>query len=174
VLLVFAIGWGEGLAAAVAYVAGWWDGAGGDATVTAAGAVRAIVWESVHGIAVIAVAVVVASRYGVGLRQLGVARPRSWRDWHRDAAGVVVGFVLMSLWFVMPHGQPAPRDKGAAALASELVGGAWAGPTEELCLLGFLVVMLRHARQPVWAVLATAVVLRWSFHVYYAGYDAGP
>lgn len=170
VLLVYAVGWGLGMVFAAAYVTGDYVPAATQGWLEAASSVGHDLTRAGLALGLVAL---VCVRYGVSARQVGLARPRSLRDWQLEAWGALLLIcVVGAVFYLVPgQGDRAPDDsyRGAPDLVTGLVSSVLAGPMEEICLLGLLVVLLSRAGRPPWEVLVVAVGLRWSFHVYYAG-----
>lgn len=68
-------------------------------------------------------------------------------------------------------GYPAPPPSGWPGVLSGVTSSVAAGVIEELMLVALLVTALEAARQPVWVIYLTAIVVRVSFHLYYAGQE---
>ncbi|MGP5342114.1 CPBP family glutamic-type intramembrane protease [Glutamicibacter arilaitensis] len=66
---------------------------------------------------------------------------------------------------------PHPEVETTAALVLSIIDGAMAGPTEEIALMGLVVVSLRKAGQGWPTIVAVAVLVRVPFHMYY-GWEA--
>ncbi|WP_169276431.1 type II CAAX prenyl endopeptidase Rce1 family protein [Bifidobacterium moraviense] len=108
--------------------------------------------------------------------QRQVRRCSSWRDWWNAgfaycwcmlagfAAIDVASAVIRTPFYDYPF---ATRYESGWAATLYLVAMFFAGPTEELVLLGLPVLGLRHAGVPWWAVTCVAVALRVPFHLYY-------
>lgn len=66
---------------------------------------------------------------------------------------------------------PHPEVETTAALVLNMIDSAMAGPTEEIALMGLVVVSLRKAGQEWPAIIVVAVLVRLPFHMYY-GWEA--
>jgi hypothetical protein len=129
------------------------------------------------GLGAVALALVVAGRYGFGPAEVGlrpaVGRAARMRDVNL-AAVVVAGGVLTA--GVMT----AIASVTGYAVASGL-GWSWyavvlallAGPLEEVVVLAVPVLLLRSARQPLWRIALLLLALRLSYHVYYGWPSVG-
>lgn len=116
-------------------------------------------------------------RAGFRFRPIPVRKPgetlRRW--WDAGFAYVfcmLAGFaaidVASALLRTTFHSYPfGTRYESGAAAALYLVNMFFAGPTEELVLLGFTVTALRWVGAPWWLVTCVAVGLRVPFHLYY-------
>jgi membrane protease YdiL (CAAX protease family) len=115
-----------------------------------------------------------------GLRALGL----DLRNWRGDIALVLVVFLLCNLLPVYGgeillhalgiHGlTPSTNGGPGYYLALDIVNGITSGIVEEIVVLGYLVRRLEQLRLPGWAVVALAVVVRGSYHLYY-GWDVLP
>ncbi len=173
IAVVFAVGWGYGgIYSEVAYMTGRMaiDGV----TVTRDSALSDIFRTLAEVTAAFTALVVVCRRLGITRADLGCSWPTNAVQWHREAVGFALapfGPIILEIARSAPGPSPA---SGAWASAKALVADAVAGPMEEVLLLALVVVLLhRVVRRPWWEVVAAAAVLRWSFHVYYAGQHPG-
>lgn len=100
----------------------------------------------------------------------------SFRLWWRTGfmycycmlAGFVAIDIASSVFRTAFYGYPfGTRFENAWAAALYLMNMFFAGPTEELVLLGIVVVGLRYVNLPWWLVTCVAVCLRVPFHLYY-------
>lgn len=104
------------------------------------------------------------------------ARSIVWRTWWQTAfiyaycmlAGFIaidlVSMVLHTAFHDYPFGT---RFENTLTALLYIINMFFAGPTEELVLLGIVVIGLRMVNLPWWLIICTAVMLRVPFHLYY-------
>ena len=99
-----------------------------------------------------------------------------WRLWWRSGFAycfcMLAGFTAIDIASVLLHttfyNYPfGTRFESSWAAVLYLVNMFFAGPTEELVLLGIVVIGLRYVDLPWWLVIIVAVGLRVPFHLYY-------
>ena len=120
----------------------------------------------------ILVPVLLARRRGLENGDLGLIRPRDsgmdgWQHLRIGAwalLALIAGSVVTGL---LATGKAQLGDKSAPSLVIDLFHSAQAGPLEEIVVLAFLVTTLEQARRPLGEIVAVAVLLRASFHIYY-------
>ena len=104
---------------------------------------------------------------GLRVRRDAAGRPRWWAEVRLGAwalASCVVGMVITGQ---LASGSIPAGPTNAANLLYDAATSINAGITEELVVLGFLVATLVAARRKPAEILAVAVVLRVSYHLYY-------
>jgi hypothetical protein len=167
VLLLYVVGWGYGLASALAYLSSPTQGGG---HVSAAGALVDSALVLGTDVGVLALVFCIAKMRGLSAADLGLNppadKPARWRDldivlvyWASLVAAGLVANLLGGSKYPFAHGTWAALPSVLLALG--------AGPTEELALLALPVVLLREGREPVWRMALVLVVVRLSFHIYY-------
>jgi len=107
-----------------------------------------------------------------GLGELGLDRSRPAYDslWALAALALIlfpllVGTIILDAVGLTGYA-PTPSQRPVYRLA-EIAASVEAGLVEEVCVLGFLVWCGRRARWPTWVIVAVAVLVRVSCHVYY-------
>lgn len=109
---------------------------------------------------------------GFGMRKPGEILRRWWNAGFAYVFCMLAGFAAIDMASALLrttfHSYPfGTRYESGAAAALYLVNMFFAGPTEELVLLGLTVTGLRWVRAPWWLVTCAAVALRVPFHLYY-------
>jgi membrane protease YdiL (CAAX protease family) len=173
ILLVFAAFFAAGIVAGGETLAGRYPAPSGSWAVFAPATVSEL------GLSVLAVlvAVVLSARRGLTARWLGFGWPR-----RPDGAAGAAPALRAGVWAItallaggavtvglaMGHslGQPAHQD--AAYLVYSIAASLTAGVVEETIVLAFVVSTLRQARRPMPEIAVVAVLLRCSYHDYYA------
>lgn len=140
-------------------------------------------WERLASTgACVLLVVLLASHYGISRARAGWPQRNTDRhvgtpDAYRTGAVYVVVLLAMSMSMTVLQGvfggadYPSPPPGGWAGFVNGAAGSVAAGIIEEVILVAVLVTVLEAARQPTWAIYATAVLVRVSFHLYYAGTD---
>lgn len=173
VLAVFAAFFASGIAAAAASLTTSAGSAGTGGPVGWADALPAGLEQLATTGLCIAVPVLLAQRRGLPARTLGLVRHRqggpSGPQQLRTAAWALLALVGGSLvTAALATGDAGlPASPSVPLLAVELLHALQAGPIEELVVLAFTVVTLEQARRPRWEIVAVALVLRVSYHIYY-------
>jgi hypothetical protein len=173
VLLVFAAFFGVSVVEAILLLAGRYAGPSADASWSEYG--PAALQDLARAGLAVAIVILVARRRGLTRRDLGLA-------WRRDERGRVRGFAELRVAALaiiafsagavvtrLAHGSNSlpVADPSAANLVYECAHSFESGVMEEVVVLGLVVALLRLARRPVGEILAVAVLLRMSYHLYY-------
>ena len=169
VLVVFGVFFASGIALAAFSVAG------ADLSGPVAGW-REAVPGSIDQVATVVLCVLVpvllARRRGLEPRDLGLARLRDsgldfWQH-VRIAAWALLALIAGSVVTgLLATGQAQMGERSGPALTLDLFHSVQAGPLEEIVVLAFVATTLEQARRPFWEIVAVAVLLRASFHIYY-------
>jgi Type II CAAX prenyl endopeptidase Rce1-like len=166
-LLLYVVGWGYGLASALAYLSRPTH------TATHVGATSALVEAALvlsTDVGVLALVYFVAKTHHLSAVDLGLDPPQDSRDAWRDTDIVLLywaALLVAGLLSTVLGGSQYPFAHGNWDALPALVLALGAGPTEELALLVLPVALLRQAREPVWRIALVLVAVRLSFHVYY-------
>jgi hypothetical protein len=169
VLGVFAIFFGAGVINAVlilakAYPAG--------STVSWGEAVSVFFSQNATTALCILVPILLIRQRGVTTRQLGLVLPPG--PSHGVWTGIRMatwGYLSIFIWaiIVATLGHPAlpTTIKNGPYFLAEIGHLYQAGFIEEIVVLGFTVITLEQARRPRWEIIAVALLLRDSYHIYY-------
>ncbi len=165
VLGVFGVFFASGIAAAAFSVAGH------NPSGTVEGWADAIP-GSIDQIAVtvlcVLVPVLLARQRGLTRRDLGLSKPAVTRSqWIRIAAWAVLALIAGSVVTGLLATGNYPEVRSYPDLTYNLFHAAQAGFIEEVVVLAFVVVTLEQARRPRAEIIAVALVLRASYHIYY-------
>ncbi len=120
------------------------------------------------------VIVLVAARRGITRADLGLVlrrdehgRLRVWPELRLASLALLALFVGSAVTWLTATGTAHFVPVSAAGLVYGSAHSVEAGVMEEAIVLGFLVAMLRRAGRPTGEIVAVAVVLRVSYHLYY-------
>ena len=167
VFLLYVVGWGYGLAGALAYLS---RPTQTESHVSAAGAFVDSALVLGTDVGVLALVFCIARMGGLGAADLGLNLPADERSRWRDLDIVLLywaSLVAAGLVANVLGGGQYPFARGTWAALPAVLLALGAGPTEELALLALPVVLLRQAREPVWRGALVLVSVRLSFHIYY-------
>jgi membrane protease YdiL (CAAX protease family) len=139
--------------------------------------------EEVCNAAVIVIAVVLLSaRRGVTGQLLGIRMPESLpgvgpasRAIRMAAMGLLAFLVggITTSQLAGGHHYPQPAHLSVPYLVYSVGGSLFSGVVEEMVALAFVVSTLRQARRPAAEIVVVAVLLRFSYHIYYGAGIAG-
>jgi Type II CAAX prenyl endopeptidase Rce1-like/Protein of unknown function (DUF2510) len=117
----------------------------------------------------ILVPLLLVRRRGLGPADLGIVKPTSvgLSQCIRMAAWAVLAFMVGGLVTSRLATANLPAPASYPALTLNLFHAAQAGFIEEIVVLAFVVVTLEQARRPRPEIIAVAVLLRASYHIYY-------
>ncbi|MGH9127274.1 MAG: CPBP family glutamic-type intramembrane protease [Acidimicrobiales bacterium] len=167
VLVVFGVFFGAGVASAAFAIGGH------SADLSAFGWSDAIP-DAINQIATtvlcILVPLLLVRRRGLAAGDLGLAKPGtvSGSQGIRMAAWAVLALIAGgAVTTALAFGHNYPESHSIAYLTASLFHGAQAGFIEEIVVLAFLVVTLEQARRPRPEIIAVALLLRVSYHIYY-------
>lgn len=176
VLGLWLVFYGQGIVNALRYLAGTWSPS---PALTWSEALSRAADQLAYTAAAVWLVVLLASRFGLSRDQLGwcpTLPDRAGYRWQGQyVAFLYVGAIAASNAVSEAlrrqfGGSTYPfRPASAARFLDAVTTAVAAGVVEELVLVAVLVGVLQAARQPVWRIYAVGMVLRWSFHIYYAG-----
>lgn len=167
VLLVFGAFFAAGIAAAGFDLAGQGPG---NSTTTWGDAVPVSIELVFETALCVLVPLLLVTRRGGRAGDLGIARPGmvSLPVGLRAAAWAVLALIAGSIvTAALATGRYPVGNLSAPDLVVDLVGGAQAGFIEEIVVLAFVVTTLEQARRPRREIVAVALLLRASYHIYY-------
>jgi hypothetical protein len=172
VLAVFCAFFGASVANALLALAGRLDGPGDAASWAAYGPGA---FDVICGAGLsVAFVVLLGHRRGVSTGTLGLRLRRDDRDrvmfWPqvRVAAWALLSLLISAVVVsLLKTGSIPAIAPSAASLIYGSARAIEAGFMEECVVLAFVVVTLQQARRPLWEIIAVALVLRVSYHLYY-------
>jgi hypothetical protein len=169
VLVVFSVFFASGIATAAFSVAG------SDRMGTYRSWSQALP-DSIDQLAVTVLAVLLVTRRGLTWNDVGLGSPRTigLAQNIRIAAWAVLAIILGgAVTSALATGSSLPDQFTYPGLTLYLFHAAQAGPLEEVVVLAFVVATLEQARRPRGEIIAVAVILRASYHIYYGPGVAG-
>jgi len=167
VLVVFGVFFGAGIASA-AFALG-----GHGANLSAFGwsdAIPEVIQQIATTVLCILVPLLLVRRRGLTAGDLGLAKPGtvSRSQGIRMAAWAVLALIVGgAVTSALAFGNNYPIAHSIAYLTASVFHGAQAGFIEEIVVLAFVVVTLEQARRPRPEIIAVALLLRVSYHIYY-------
>ncbi len=173
VLVVFGVFFASGVAAAAfsvngshlpSSVAGWSE------------AIPASIDQVATGILCVLVPVLLARRRQLHSSDLGLRTPAGAdaSQWVRIAAWAALALIVGSgVTAVLATGSYPLKSFTYPTLTVNLFHSLQAGPLEEIVVVAFLVTTLEQARRPRPEIIAVALLLRASYHIYYGPGVAG-